>query len=61
MAVAFVTHPHCLLHKMGDDHPERPARLRAIEDALHERGRTRLEFPSEMSLLYHREAFVAPL
>src|SRR3954453_12003523 len=38
MAVAFVTHPHCLLHKMGDDHPERPARLRAIEDALHERG-----------------------
>ncbi|HWJ06036.1 MAG TPA: histone deacetylase family protein [Steroidobacteraceae bacterium] len=38
MAVAFVTHPHCRLHRMGDDHPERPARLDAIEDELHVRG-----------------------
>ena len=38
MAVAFVTHPHCRLHDMGDDHPEQPARLGAIEDELHVRG-----------------------
>jgi acetoin utilization deacetylase AcuC-like enzyme len=38
MSVAFVTHPHCRLHRMGDDHPERPARLDAIEDELHVRG-----------------------
>ena len=38
MAVAFVTHAHCHLHRMGDHHPERPARLNAIEDELHARG-----------------------
>ncbi|MGI9247157.1 MAG: hypothetical protein ACR2I8_10745 [Steroidobacteraceae bacterium] len=38
MAVAFVTHPHCRLHQMGDAHPEQPARLGAIEDELHRRG-----------------------
>ena len=38
MAVAFITHPHCHLHRMGDEHPERPARLSAIEDELHARG-----------------------
>lgn len=48
MPVAFVTHPHCLLHRMGDDHPERPARLGAIEDELHVRGL--------YDLLLHREA-----
>ena len=34
MAIAFVTHPDCLLHEMGDGHPERPERLWAIEDKL---------------------------
>ena len=48
MAVAFVTHPHCHLHRMGDEHPERPARLNAIEDALHARGL--------YDLLQHHEA-----
>lgn len=33
---AFITHPDCLLHEMGQTHPESPQRLRAIEDALHE-------------------------
>jgi acetoin utilization deacetylase AcuC-like enzyme len=32
--IAFVTHPECLLHQMGEGHPERPERLRAIEDGL---------------------------
>jgi acetoin utilization deacetylase AcuC-like enzyme len=48
MPVAFVTHPHCLLHRMGEDHPEQPARLGAIEDELHVRGL--------YDLLLHREA-----
>jgi acetoin utilization deacetylase AcuC-like enzyme len=34
VAVAFITHPDCLLHEMGPDHPERPERLAAIEDRL---------------------------
>ena len=48
MAVAFVSHPHCLRHQMGEGHPERPARLSAIEDELHTRGLH--------DLLLHREA-----
>ncbi|MDZ7750069.1 MAG: histone deacetylase family protein [Gammaproteobacteria bacterium] len=34
MTMAIVTHPSCRLHDMGDDHPEQPARLGAIHDAL---------------------------
>jgi acetoin utilization deacetylase AcuC-like enzyme len=34
LSIAFITHPECLLHEMGEGHPERPARLRAIEDKL---------------------------
>lgn len=34
MTTAIVTHPDCLLHVMSDHHPEQPARLRVIEDAL---------------------------
>jgi acetoin utilization deacetylase AcuC-like enzyme len=34
MAAAFITHPECLKHDMGAYHPERPARLTAIEDQL---------------------------
>jgi acetoin utilization deacetylase AcuC-like enzyme len=34
MSVAFVTHSDCLKHDMGAQHPERPARLTAIEDQL---------------------------
>ena len=34
VGLAFVTHPDCLLHEMGEDHPERPERLGAIEDRL---------------------------
>ena len=31
---AYVTHQSCLLHDMGQDHPESPARIKAIEDQL---------------------------
>jgi acetoin utilization deacetylase AcuC-like enzyme len=34
VAIAFITHPECLLHEMGEGHPERPERLGAIEDKL---------------------------
>ena len=34
MSAAFITHPDCLKHDMGTYHPERPARLAAIEDQL---------------------------
>lgn len=34
MTVAFISHPDCLLHEMGDFHPEQPARIQAIHDAL---------------------------
>ena len=34
MPAAFVTHADCLKHEMGAHHPERPARLTAIEDQL---------------------------
>jgi acetoin utilization deacetylase AcuC-like enzyme len=34
MAIAYITHPDCLLHDMGAGHPECPARVRAIEDQL---------------------------
>ncbi|MHB1091483.1 histone deacetylase family protein [Thiobacillus sp.] len=35
MHTAYITHPSCLQHNMGDGHPESPARLRAIDDRLH--------------------------
>jgi acetoin utilization deacetylase AcuC-like enzyme len=34
MRTAFVTHADCLRHDMGTYHPERPARLTAIDDQL---------------------------
>ena len=34
MQTAFITHSACLKHDMGNDHPESPARLAAIEDQL---------------------------
>jgi acetoin utilization deacetylase AcuC-like enzyme len=34
MQTAFISHPACLKHDMGHDHPESPARLTAIEDQL---------------------------
>ena len=34
MHTAYITHPLCLKHDMGAGHPERPARMLAIEDEL---------------------------
>jgi acetoin utilization deacetylase AcuC-like enzyme len=35
MPVAVFTHPSCLKHDPGPDHPETPARLRAVLEHLH--------------------------
>lgn len=34
MQTAYISHPLCLKHDMGPDHPECPARIHAIEDQL---------------------------
>ena len=34
VTTAFISHPACLLHETGSDHPESKQRLYAIEDAL---------------------------
>jgi acetoin utilization deacetylase AcuC-like enzyme len=34
VTTAFITHPSCLEHEMGPQHPECPARLTAIDDQL---------------------------
>ena len=34
VSLAFITHPECHLHEMGEGHPECPERLAAIEDRL---------------------------
>ena len=34
MSIAYITHSDCLLHDIGSDHPEQPARLNAIQDQL---------------------------
>ena len=34
MQTVYLTHPLCLKHEMGADHPECPARIHAIEDQL---------------------------
>ncbi|MEJ2508609.1 MAG: histone deacetylase family protein [Gammaproteobacteria bacterium] len=48
MTLALISHPDCLLHDMGPGHPERAARLSAINDQLIASG---LEF-----VLRHYEA-----
>jgi acetoin utilization deacetylase AcuC-like enzyme len=34
MPTAYFSHPDCLMHEMGESHPESPARLHAIEDQI---------------------------
>jgi acetoin utilization deacetylase AcuC-like enzyme len=38
MATALLTHPDCVLHEMGEGHPESPQRLKSILRALEESG-----------------------
>ena len=34
LTTLLISHPACLAHDMGEGHPERPDRLRAVERAL---------------------------
>jgi acetoin utilization deacetylase AcuC-like enzyme len=34
MSIGFISHRECLLHNMGDFHPEQPARLVSIKEAV---------------------------
>lgn len=34
MLTAYITHPACLKHDMGEHHPESPARIHAVQDQL---------------------------
>ncbi|SCZ59693.1 histone deacetylase family protein [Thiohalomonas denitrificans] len=45
MATAYITHPDCLLHNMGDIHPEAAIRLQAIQDHLIATGLMELLHP----------------
>ena len=38
MTTALITHPDCLNHEMGAQHPESPARLQAVHDAFSASG-----------------------
>jgi hypothetical protein len=38
MLSAYITHPNSLLHEMGPDHPEGPARVSAVNDYLLAQG-----------------------
>ena len=53
LALAYISHPDCLRHEMGEHHPESPARLRAINDRLSAAG--------IWDWLRHVEAPLAPL
>jgi acetoin utilization deacetylase AcuC-like enzyme len=65
MQTAYFTHPACLRHEMGADHPECPARIHAIEDQLISSGLlpylAHLDAPEvtrEQLLRVHSEAYV---
>ena len=42
MTTALYYHPLCQLHEMGENHPESPARMQVIMDALKENGLDRV-------------------
>ncbi|MCA1825862.1 MAG: histone deacetylase family protein [Myxococcales bacterium] len=68
MSLAFITHPECSLHEMGEGHPERPERLAAIEDKLIASRLEQLvvryqapEVAREQLLRVHDAAYIAAL
>ncbi|MES2151239.1 MAG: histone deacetylase family protein [Pseudomonadota bacterium] len=50
MLTAYITHPDCLKHQMGDQHPEAPERLGAIQDMLLVKGLLDFMQPHEAPL-----------
>lgn len=65
MSIAVYTHPNCLKHDPGPDHPETPARLHAVLtrlriDATVELREGKLASPSEL-LAVHPEQYLSSL
>lgn len=62
MTIALISHPDCLLHDMGAGHPEQPARLTVIMEALQKLPQiTYFEAPlaeRQHLLLAHDEEYV---
>ena len=65
MQTAYISHPLCLKHDMGEHHPESPARIQAIEDQLIASGLMdylqRHEAPeasNEQLLRVHEESYI---
>jgi len=64
MLTALITHPACLAHDTGEGHPERPARLRAVIEALDGLDLLREDAPLatlEQLVRVHRESYVRAL
>jgi acetoin utilization deacetylase AcuC-like enzyme len=65
MAVPIFTHPDCIRHDPGSDHPETPARLRTLLDrARAATGVTAVEAPAadrDPLLAVHRDAYLRSL
>jgi len=53
MSTFYYAHPDCRLHKMGNDHPESPLRLDAIDDHLLSTGLDIALLPMEAPLAPH--------
>ena len=65
MPVAYITHPSCLLHDMGQFHPECPERINAVNDRLIASGldgyllhRTAAPATREQIARVHGEAYI---
>lgn len=65
MQTTYLTHPSCLKHEMGADHPECPARIQVIEDQLIASGllpfldqRQASKVSKEQLLRVHSEAYI---
>lgn len=65
MPVAYITHPSCLLHDMGQFHPECPERINAVNDRLIASGldgyllhRTATPATREQIARVHGEAYI---
>ncbi len=65
MPVTVFTHPDCLRHDPGDDHPETPARLRVLLDRVRAQPRVSLTEaspgPRDALLTVHPEPYLAGL
>ena len=56
----LITHPACLAHEMGEGHPERPDRLRAIECAFEYESRRWREMPRRALMKWRSVACTRP-